>query len=68
MIGRMVVHCMHGTRPGHQPDWDAAEVVEMKPHYWKRRVLEAIWIQEIPQTCDLDCGLTVNESWATHIQ
>ena len=26
----------------HRPDWEAAEVVESEPHYWKRRVLEAI--------------------------
>ena len=26
----------------HRPDWEAAKVVESEPHYWKRRVLEAI--------------------------
>lgn len=49
-----------------RPDWEAAEVLETEPHYWKRRVLEAIWIQKTPQTTNLDCGLALNEAWTTH--
>ena len=36
---------VHAWDMDFQPDWEAAEVVEYEPHYWKRRVLEAIWIQ-----------------------
>ena len=59
---------VHAWDREHQPYWDAAEIVEMETHYWKRRVLEAIWIQETPLTCNLDCGLTLNKTWAMHIQ
>ena len=40
----------------HRPDWEAAEVVGSEPHYWTRRVLEAIWNQKTPHNCNLDCG------------
>ena len=53
---------VHAWGMEHQPDWDAAEVMETEPHYWKRRILEAIWIQKTPQTCNLDCGLNLNEA------
>ena len=55
---------VHAWDMGHQPDWDAAEVMETEPHQWKRRVLEAIWIQKTPQTCNLDCGLTLSDTWS----
>ena len=59
---------VHAWDRGHQPDWDAAEIVVAESHYVKRRVLEVIWIQKTPHTCNLDCGLTLNETWAAHIQ
>ena len=55
MTGRMALQFMHGTWDmGHRPDWDAAEIVETEPHWVKRRVLESIWIQRTPQTCNLE--------------
>ena len=57
---------VHAWDMEHRPDWDATEILEMEPHYWKRRILEAIWIQKTPQTCNLDCGLILNEAWTTH--
>ena len=55
---------VHAWDMGHQPDWDAAEVVEMEPHYWKRCVLEGMWIQKTSQTCNLDCGMIHSEAWS----
>ena len=59
----IAVHCWD---MGHQPDWDAAEILETEPHYQKRRVLEAIWVRKTPQTCNLDCGLILDQAWTTH--
>ena len=58
---------VHAWDNNHQPDWDAAETMENEPHYWKRRVLEAIWIKKTPQNANLDCGLTLSDTWTQFI-
>ena len=58
---------VHAWDNNHQPDWDAAESMENEPHYWKRRVLEAIWTKKTPQNANLDCGLTVSGTWTQFI-
>ena len=63
---RMNGIAVHAWNMEHRPDWDATEILETEPHYWRRRILEAIWIQKTPQTCNLDCGLALNEAWTTH--
>ena len=57
---------VHAWDMAHQPDRDAAEVVEMEPHYWKRHVLEAIWIQKTSQSCILECGMILSKAWSVH--
>ena len=57
---------VHAWDMGHQPDWDAAEILAIESHYQKRWVLEAIWIQKTPQTCNLDCGLILDQAWTMH--
>ena len=59
---------MHAWDNNHQPDWDAAETMENEPHYWKRQVLEAIWIKKIPQNANLDCGPTLSDTWTQFIR
>ena len=34
------------------------KTLEVKPQYVRRRVLEAIWIRNTPDVCNLDCFLT----------
>ena len=46
----------------HQVAWDAATIKHDKRGYWKRRLLEALHIQQQPQTSNLDCGLTIKPS------
>ena len=58
---------VHAWDMGHQPDWNAAEVVDMEPHYWKRHVLEAIWIQNTSQTCNLDRGMILSNAWSMYM-
>ena len=34
------------------------KTLEVEPQYVRRRVLEAIWIRNTPDVCNLDCFLT----------
>ena len=54
---------VHAWDMGHQPDWDAAEILAIESHYQKRWVLEAIWIQKTPQTGNLEI---LDQVWTTH--
>ena len=54
---------VHVWDMGHRPDWEAAEILEVEPRYMRRRVLEAIWIRNTPQVCNLDCGMAISEAW-----
>ena len=57
VIDIMVLIAVHTCDKEHRPDWEASEILEVEQNYNKRRVLEAIWIKNAPQTCKLDCGL-----------
>ena len=48
----------------HRVDWGAARVIGQEPHYWRRRVLEALHISKSGKTSNLDCGLTLDPIWA----
>ena len=52
----------------HRVNWEEARVVRTEPHYWKRRMLEALRIQSIGNTSNLDCGLTLNPVWVPFIE
>ena len=58
MTGRIALNAVHAWDREYRPDWDATKIVEMESQYLKRAVMEAIWIQKTPLTCNLDCGLT----------
>lgn len=47
----------------HRVDWEAAKVIGQEPHYWRRRVMEAIHIAKQENTSNLDCGLTLDPVW-----
>ena len=36
---------VHAWRINHRPDWESASVKTTAKHYWKRRILEALFIQ-----------------------
>ena len=40
-----------------------ARVVTVEPSYWKRRMREALRIQSVGSTSNLDCGLTLDPVW-----
>ena len=54
---------LHAHRSEHKVDWEAAKVRMMEDHPVKRKVLEAIAIQESNCTSNLDVGLTPNPIW-----
>ena len=53
----------HACQEHHQVDWSAAKVRCTEQHYWKRKVLEAIHIQQQENTSNLDCGLPISPLW-----
>ena len=46
-------------------DWEAATVLKLEPHYWKRRALEAIHIETSGPTTPLECGLSQKSIWSS---
>ena len=60
----IVVH-VHSN--DHRINWDEARILEIESCYWKRRVLEAIWICKRTSTMNLDCGLIVNPIWSNQM-
>ena len=53
----------HVWQHKHEIDWDSAKVRCKEQHLWKRKVLEAIHIQQTPNASNLDCGLQLNPVW-----
>ena len=51
----------------HRPDWELASVKTTAKHYWKRRILEALFIQKQRPTMNLDCGLKINQTWKSTV-
>ena len=58
---------VHVHNNDHRIDWDEARIPEIESCYWKRRVLEALWICKQTSTMNLDCGLMVNPIWSNQM-
>lgn len=54
---------VHVWKNSHSIDWDGAKTRFITPYYWKRRVTEAIQIQQHNHTMNLDCGLFLSPIW-----
>ena len=48
---------------GHTINWEEASVKTSEMGYWKRRVQEAIRIQRLPNTMNLDHGMILSNVW-----
>ena len=48
---------------GHTINWEEASVKTSEMGYWKRRVQEAIRIQRLPNTMNLDHGMILSNIW-----
>ena len=53
----------HAWDEDHRVNWQEARVVTVEPSYWKRRMREALRIQSVGSTSNLDCGLTLDPVW-----
>ena len=53
----------HVWKEQHRGDWQEARVKKVVDHYWNRRVMEVILIQDQKQSFNLDCGLELNPAW-----
>ena len=40
-----------------------AHVIQSEPSYWRRRILEAMWVKTTGTTSNLDCGLSLDPLW-----
>ena len=58
----------HVCEHHHTVDWNGARVRCTEQHHWKRKVLEAIHIQQHPNSSNLDCGLQLNPVWLPLMQ
>ena len=47
----------------HTIQWDSAQIMDREDIWFKRRVKEALRIQEERQTMNLDNGLNLNPIW-----
>ena len=54
---------IHAQQSEHNVDWEAAKVRATEGHLMKRKVLEAILIQESSNTNNLNAGLILNPIW-----
>ena len=54
---------VHVMNKGHNINWEGASVKTSEMGYWKRRVQEAIRIQSLPNTMNLDCGMILSNAW-----
>ena len=59
---------VHAWDEQHAVDWEGIKILEHEQNYWRRRTLEAIWIKKTEgRNFNLDCGLTLNQTWLSYI-
>ena len=44
----------HAWDRDHKVNWEEARLIQTEPFYWKRRVLDALWIKSRGTTSNLD--------------
>ena len=54
---------VHAWDKGHQVKWESAKVKELETNLANRRIMEALHIQQLPHTTNLDCELTIDPVW-----
>ena len=58
---------VHACSTWHRVNWDGTEILELENNYWKRGILEAIWIEKTTNNSNLDCSLTFNQTSLPYI-
>ena len=53
----------HAHSTGHYPLWDEVKFIDRDPHWYIRRVKEAIRIKLHPHNINRDSGIEIPEAW-----
>ena len=58
----------HAHNTGHKPLWNEVKFIDCDPHYYTRRVKEAIHIRLHPDNINRDSGIKIPEVWMPTIK
>ena len=58
----------HSNATGHYPLWDEVKFIDRDPHWYTRRVKEAIHIRLYPDNINRDNGIEIPEAWMPTIK
>ena len=58
----------HGNETGHPPIWKEVKFIDRGPHWYTRRVKEAIHIRLHPNNINRDSGIEIPEAWIPTIK
>ena len=58
----------HAHNTGHKPLWNKVKFIDCDPHYYTRRVKEAIHIRLHPDNINRDSGIEIPEAWMPTIK
>ena len=58
----------HANEVGHVPIWDKVKFIYRDPHWYTRRVKEAIHTRLHPNNIDRDSGIEIPEAWIPTIR
>ena len=58
----------HANETGHLPIWKEVKFIDRDPHWYTRRVREAIHIRSHPNNINRDSGIEIPEAWIPTIK
>ena len=58
----------HTHKTGHYPIWNEVKFIDRDPHWYTRRVKEAIYIRLHPNNINRDSGIEIPEAWMPTIK
>ena len=58
----------HAHKTGHYPLWNEIKFIDRDPHWYTRRVKEAIHIRLHPDNINMDSGIEIPEAWMPTIK
>ena len=58
----------HTHETGHYPIWNEVKFIDRDPHWYTRRVKEAIYIRLHPNNINRDSGIEIPEAWIPTIK
>ena len=59
---------LHAHKTGHYPLWNEVKFIDRDPHWYTRRVKEAIHIRLHPDNINRDSGIEIPEAWMPTIK